>query len=298
MTVIRERAYAKLNLYLHVVGRRADGYHLLDSLVAFAGIGDVLTLTPGRGGLSVKVGGPFAAGVPAGEDNLVHRAIHDLAAACGRPANVHVALEKNLPVAAGIGGGSADAAAALRAAARMWQVEETDGICMTIAGRLGADVPMCLRSDTAIISGIGDVTERVLDLPPLHAVLVNPGIPVATPDVFRAYDDLHRPQIDTAPFLFREGDLESFVAALALRANHLEAAACALHPEISHVLAYLRARRGCMLARMSGSGATCFGLFASVDDARRAVDDVANDEPDWWVVSAALEPCRAGGDCS
>jgi 4-diphosphocytidyl-2-C-methyl-D-erythritol kinase len=109
---------------------------------------------------------------------------------------------------------------------------------------------------------------------------------------------LPRSHVDTAPFRFKEGDLESFVAALASRVNQLEVAACALHPEISHVLAYLRARRGCMLARMSGSGATCFGLFAGADDARRAVDEVANDEPDWWAVSAALEPCRAGGDCS
>lgn len=298
VTVIRERACAKLNLYLHVTGRRADGYHLLDSLVAFAGIGDVLTLSPGEGGIAISLTGPFAAAVPAGEDNLVHRALRDLAASCGRTADVQVNLEKTLPVAAGIGGGSADAAAALRAAARLWQVANAAGPCAEIAGRLGADVPMCLRSRPAVVSGVGDVIDRTVAVPPAFVVLVNPGFPVATPDVFHAYDGLPPRHGDAAPFDFTAGDLDSFVAALAARENHLEAAALTLHPEISRVLAYLRACEGCMLARMSGSGATCFGLFADADGAHRAADGVRRGEPEWWAAAAPLEARGTGGDRS
>jgi len=287
--VCREPAYAKLNLYLHVVGRRADGYHRLDSLVAFAGIGDVVTVSSAEQGPMIEATGPFAADLPAARDNLVVRAVDSLAEACGRRADVHVHLEKNLPIASGIGGGSADAAAALRATAALWRLADADDVIGEIAVRLGADVPVCLLSRPAVVSGIGDVVDRLVDLPPVHVVLINPGFPVATPEVFRAYGAMAPQFRDAPPFAFTPGDRDGFVAALAARENDLEPAALSLHPGISPVLAYLRAMEGCMLARMSGSGATCFGLFAAADQARRAVERTGRDHPAWWSAAAPLD---------
>jgi 4-diphosphocytidyl-2-C-methyl-D-erythritol kinase len=272
---VREFAPAKINLHLHVVGRRGDGYHLLDSLVVFAGVGDWLEVSPAPD-LSLTVSGPFAGGLATEPDNLVLRATLGLAELAGvRPTGALV-LEKNLPVASGIGGGSADAAAALRLLCRFWGVAPAlDGL----ARRLGADVPVCLAGRPAIMSGVGEVLAPAPRLPAAGLVLVNPGIAVATPAVFRA-----RSGGFSAPARFPEGGwdgIESLVRTLSRTRNDLEAPALSLAPPVSDALAMLVALPGCLLARMSGSGATCFGLFATAQAARDAAEGTRRDG--WWV---------------
>src|SRR4051794_13788122 len=186
MAMISERASAKINLHLHVVGRRPDGYHLLDSLVVFAGAADRLTVEPGE--LSLTVTGPFAAGLETESDNLVLRAARALAAHAGVPATGRLVLEKILPVASGIGGGSADAAATLRLLSRFWGLDVGQGTLAGLAARLGADVPVCVASHAAVMSGIGEVLAPAPVLPEVGIVLVNPGVAVSTPAVFRARD--------------------------------------------------------------------------------------------------------------
>jgi 4-diphosphocytidyl-2-C-methyl-D-erythritol kinase len=272
---VREFAPAKINLHLHVVGRRGDGYHLLDSLVVFAGVGDWLEVSPAPD-LSLTVTGPFAAGLAAEADNLVLRAAHGLAELAGVRATGALVLEKNLPVASGIGGGSADAAAALRLLCRFWDVAPAlDGL----AQRLGADVPVCLAGRPAMMSGVGEVLAPAPGLPAAGLVLVNPGIAVATPAVFRA-----RSGGFSTSARFPEGGwdgTEGLVRALSRTRNDLEAPASSLAPPIGDALAALAARPGCLLARMSGSGATCFGLFATAQAARDAAERIHRDG--WWV---------------
>lgn len=276
-----EFAPAKINLHLHVVGRRTDGYHLLDSLVVFAGIGDRLTVSP-SGRLTLSVTGPFASGLEAEADNLVLRAAQALAARAGIPATGALVLEKNLPVASGIGGGSADAAATLRLLCRFWQLEPT--VFGSLAASLGADVPVCLASRPALMSGIGEVLAPAPALPDAGIVLVNPGVAVSTPAVFRAR---------TGPFSDPAGfpesgwrDAGALVAALQATRNDLEPPARQLAPAIGDALDTLAAIPGCLLARMSGSGATCFGLFPSTRAARAAAQATIRDG--WWVWGGAL----------
>jgi 4-diphosphocytidyl-2-C-methyl-D-erythritol kinase len=279
-------APAKLNLYLHVLGRRADGYHLLDSLVAFAGAADLVEVRPARG-LSLRIEGPMAPAL-AGEDpeaNLVLRAARLLAGALGRPADAGIVLVKRLPVAAGVGGGSADAAAALQALARLWGVAPDDPLLAALAPRLGADVPVCLAGRAAFFGGIGEELAPAPPLPPAWAVLVNPGVPVPTPAVFAA-----RVGPFSAPARFAEApaDCAGLARLLAARGNDLMPAAVALAPVVETVLERLAASPGCLLARMSGSGATCFGLFADAAAARDAAGRLAAAHPDWWVEAARL----------
>ncbi|MDO5706643.1 MAG: 4-(cytidine 5'-diphospho)-2-C-methyl-D-erythritol kinase [Paracoccus sp. (in: a-proteobacteria)] len=263
----RQPAPAKLNLTLHVTGRRGDGYHLLDSLVVFAGVGDVVDLSPGP--LSLTVDGPFAAGLDAGDDNLCLRA----ARAIGGHAAIR--LTKNLPVASGIGGGSADAAAVLRAFA-------AQGLMLPDAPeRLGADVPVCLAGRPARMRGVGEVLDPLPPVPPIPVVLVNPGVAVATPAVFAALESRDNPPMPAPDWADADG-LIRFAAACR---NDLQDAAIRLAPAIGEVLAAL-AGQGARLARMSGSGATCFGLFDSTEAARRAADAISR--PGWWVVETEL----------
>ncbi len=278
---MREFAPAKINLHLHVVGRRDDGYHLLDSLVVFAGVGDWLSLSPAAE-LSLTVGGPFAAGLTAEADNLVLRAARRLAERAGVSPDGALLLEKNLPVASGIGGGSTDAAAALRLLCRNWAVAPELG---ALARGLGADVPVCLAARPALMSGTGEVLAPAPRLPAAGLVLVNPGVAVSTPAVFRA-----RAGGFSAPARFPDAGWETaedLADSLAATRNDLEQPARALAPVIGDVLAALAAAPGCLLARMSGSGATCFGLFASAAAAQVAAEAVRRNG--WWVWGGRME---------
>jgi 4-diphosphocytidyl-2-C-methyl-D-erythritol kinase len=273
MPELAEAAPAKINLYLHVTGRRADGYHLLDSLVVFAGAADALRVAPAEG-LTLAVEGPFAGALAGEGDNLVLRAARALAARAGIAPRGALTLTKRLPVASGIGGGSADAAAALRLLARFWGVPPADG---AMAVTLGADVPVCLAARPARMQGIGEVLLAAPRLPPFGLVLVNPGVAVPTPAVFRARGGGFRAAAalpDAWP------DAGAMAADLAGLENDLEAAAVGLAPAIGEVLAALRALPGGLLARMSGSGATCFALFADAAAAAAAARAVAR--PGWW----------------
>ena len=274
-----EFAPAKINLALHVVGRRADGYHLLDSLVVFARVGDVVRAEAAEA-LALEVTGPFAHALADEADNLVLRAARLLAEAHGVTPGARLALEKHLPVASGIGGGSADAAAALRLLARLWNLPAP---AAEIALALGADVPVCLAGAAARMGGIGEHLAPAPGLPACGLLLVNPGVAVATPAVFRT-----RGGAFSAPLDLPEGwnDAASMAADLAHMGNDLEAPAVALAPAIGEVLATLRRLPGVLLARMSGSGATCYALFATPAEAEGIAAVVAR--PGWWAWGGAL----------
>lgn len=273
-------APAKVNLALHVTGQRADGYHLLDSLVVFADLGDRVTASPART-LSLHVTGPRAEGVPTGPDNLVLRAARLLAPDRG----ARLLLDKHLPAAAGIGGGSSDAAAALRVLARLWDMPLPAPGATAV---LGADVPVCLDPRPRRMAGIGEILSDVPPLPPAWLVLVNPGVPVPTPAVFRGLA-----RTDGAPMPARLPhcrDAATLAAFLIGLRNDLEPPARALQPQIAESLAALGKQQGCLLARMSGSGATCFGLFAAEAPARGAAAALEAAAPGWWVRAARMLP--------
>ncbi|PZX16619.1 4-diphosphocytidyl-2-C-methyl-D-erythritol kinase [Palleronia aestuarii] len=267
-------APAKINLSLHVTGRRADGYHLLDSLVAFADIGDRIRLTPAAE-WSLAVEGPMAPGVPTGEDNLCLKAARMMG---GPPAAI--TLIKELPAAAGIGGGSADAAAVLRG---LNALDERPLPAEPVA--LGADIPVCLRARAARMRGIGEQVEDVPSLPPLYACLVNPGVTVPTPDIFAT---LTQRENAPMPDIQECTEIEEFAVWLARQRNDLEGPARAIAPSIGVVLGLLAATSGCQLARMSGSGATCFGLYPSLPEAREAAAEIRAQRPNWWVAATPL----------
>ena len=286
--VVRTFAPAKLNLYLQVTGRRPDGYHLIDSLVVFVGIGDRLGAAPAPT-LTLTATGRFAASLPAATDNLVLRAAAGLAAALGRDAGAALQLEKVLPVAAGIGGGSADAAAALLALSELWRSPLDAARLDAIALRLGADVPACLRSQPLQMAGIGEQLTPVAGLAPLWSVLVNPGLALATKAVFAAFDGRFSAPM---PFVRLPSTAAALAAALRERRNDLEPAARTLCPIIGEVLAALAAQPGCLLARMSGSGASCFGLFAAATAAETAANSLTSARPDWWIAAAPILASR------
>ena len=275
-------APAKLNLYLRVVGRRADGYHDLDSLVAFASPADRVRVRPADGTV-FTVDGPFADRVPSGRsagDNLAVRAASMLADALGRPADAAIDLHKCLPAAAGLGGGSADAAAALRALAALWGIAEDDRRLYLLAARLGADVPVCLAGRTSRILGIGDRIEPAAPVSGVAVVLANPLVPVATPAVFRALDG---PFCAPLPVVDPPSDPAGLAQWLRRHGNDLQAPALRLAPVIGEVIAALDSEPGCLLARMSGSGASCFGLFDGPAAAERAAARIASARTGWWV---------------
>lgn len=305
---ITEPARAKVNLALHVTGRRADGFHTLDTLVAFPPIADVVSArASGDGSTTLTVDGPFAAAVPTGADNLVLRAAASLAVADGgatrRPSG-HLAgsaglsdaagpfptairLTKSLPVAAGIGGGSSDAAATLRALARLWALDR-DATALAEVGRpLGADVAMCVHARPLRAIGIGDVVERFVTLPAAGIVLVNPGVAVATPAVFAVLDRRDNPPLPPPPGRF--ADAAALAAWLRDGRNDLEAAARTVAPVIGDVLAALAADADVLLARLSGSGATVFALTADTETAARVAARIKALGRPWWVAAAPLD---------
>jgi len=282
-----EQAPAKINLTLRVLGARADTYHEIESLVAFADIGDRLTLEPG-GALALDVQGPNASALGAGGDNLVLKAAQVLAGQVAGLALGRFALDKRLPVASGLGGGSADAAAALRLLAHANGVAPDDPRLFAAARATGADVPVCLAARPRIMRGIGEILGAPLDLPPLPAVLVNPGAPVATKEVFaRLGLKPGETRADPDRAIVPAGR-EALLAYLADRPNDLEAPATALAPIIANVLASLRALPECRLARMSGSGATCFALFDSATASAAAERHLRQAQPGWWVAATTL----------
>jgi len=284
---LRLAAPAKLNLYLHVVGRRPDGYHLLDSLVAFAGVADELTFAPAAE-LSLVIDGPFGPALEANDDNLVLKAAHALAAHAGRAPGAAIRLTKRLPVASGIGGGSADGAAALHGLSRLWNLGLSDTTLAKIGLALGADVPVCLAGVPSFFGGIGDEIQSAGLLPRAHVVLANPGAPLATAAVFRARAAAGATYSQPARWMEAAPDTVTLAGLLAKRSNDLTAAAVSLLPVIAEVLAALAQQRPCLLARLSGSGATCFGLFAERGEAREAAAAIAAAHPDWWVVPTML----------
>ncbi len=262
-------APAKVNLYLHVTGRRADGYHLLDSLAVFPDVGDELSVVAADE-LSLRIEGKFGARLAAEDDNLVLRAARALAAG-GTGA---MRLVKNLPVASGIGGGSADAAGALRLLAKFWNVKAD---LAALAADIGADVPVCLNRRSAVMQGIGEILQPAPVLPAFGMLLVNPGVAVPTPAVFKARQGAFSPQ---AILPARWADAQIMAADLSKLSNDLETPAIAIAPVIGDVLAALRATTNCLLARMSGSGATCFGVYATAADAKAAARQIT--ARNWW----------------
>ncbi len=271
---VLEAAPAKLNLYLHVVGRRADGYHRLDSLVAFAGVHDTIRAAPASA-LTLELQGPFGAALSNEADNLVLRAARALADIAGVRPWAALTLVKRLPVASGIGGGSADAAATLAAASALWRITHKPGALAKLALTLGADVPVCLAGKAAQVRGIGERVDPAPALPKAPLVLVNPLKPLATPAVFKAR---------TGPF----SKPAPLAGALKSRRNDLTGAAIGLVPEIKTILDALEAQPGCLLARMSGSGATCFALFARAEEAGAAAAALRTSKPGWWVEASEL----------
>ena len=287
-----EKAPAKVNLTLHVLGRRADGYHEIESLVAFAGVGDALSFTPGRA-LALIVGGPTAAAAGDTADNLVLKAARALAEQVEGLQLGRFALSKRLPVAAGLGGGSADAAAALRMLARSSRLAPDDPRLLQAARATGADVPVCLDPRPRLMRGIGDILSEPLDLPKLAAVLVNPGVAVPTREVFAALKlpagSVAASPPGSAPSLGATSLAATSLAdAIANGRNDLELPAIELQPVIADVLAVLRKLPGCRLSRMSGSGATCFGLFDSTAAATAAARTLRIGYPAWWVRPTVL----------
>lgn len=278
LNAITEPAFAKINLALHVLGRRADGYHELDSIVAFASVGDLITVKEARETV-LEISGPFAAAVPANVQNIALQAhaklklLYQSHGAALPP--VHIHLVKNLPVASGIGGGSADAAAVLRALLKLFPANLSDDEIAQYALQIGADVPVCFNQKTCRMQGVGEkLTFPKLDLP-RAIVLANPNLPLSTPDVFRALGlsicQSYNPPLDPKNQLTWRNDLT--------------AAAIKCRPEIAQVLAALKP---CRMVRMTGSGATCFGLFENIEEAENLAKSIAGDYPAWWVQAARL----------
>jgi 4-diphosphocytidyl-2-C-methyl-D-erythritol kinase len=283
-TARAEKAPAKVNLTLRVLGRRTDGYHELESLVAFAGVGDALTFAPGAD-LTLTVSGPTAPAAGDNADNLVLKAARALAERIAGLTLGRFALSKRLPVAAGLGGGSADAAAALRLLAQANAIALDDPRLMQAAQATGADVPVCLDPRPRLMRGIGDVLSAPLDLPRLFAVLINPGVAVPTRDVFAALRlPPAAPPVPAGP----PGAPSALLAEITGGRNDLEEPAIELEPAIADVLSVLNKLPGCRLARMSGSGATCFGLFATNAAATAAARTVRVGYPQWWVRATVL----------
>jgi len=279
-------APAKLNLFLHVGEERPDGYHALESLVVFADAGDRLQIAPAKEA-SFRVTGPFAAQVPKGADNLVQRASAFLGEAAAQSEPAAITLEKNLPVAAGLGGGSADAAAVLRGLNALWGLERSESELIEIAAKIGSDVAACLLSRPCWMAGRGESVTPLGLVPPLSLVLVNPGVLLPTKVVFHELNA----RTGLGALLPPKGAINSLwdlVAYLDDAENDLEAPAARLRPVIDEVLDCLNNEPGCVLAQMSGSGATCFGLFDGHQYAAGAAERIAQDHSVWWVRSCRI----------
>jgi 4-diphosphocytidyl-2-C-methyl-D-erythritol kinase len=277
-------ARAKVNLTLEIKGKRPDGYHELESLVLFADFGDLLDYRPG-GAFSLRVTGPFAAALQG--DNLIERAVRACAELSGDEPSGAFHLAKHIPVAAGLGGGSADAAAALRMLAACGKPLD-HGALLAVASRIGADVPCCLSPSAAIMTGIGEKLHPLAAVAPVPAVLVNPMLPLSTRDVFHALAAKPLAATPAPPLIPKLTGLADLAAYAKARGNDLETPACRLLPVIGDILAALNAAPGALLSRLSGSGPTCFALFANSADALAAKAAIRREHPRWWVKAVSL----------
>lgn len=279
-------AAAKINLTLHITGRRSDGYHELESLIGFTDIADILTFKPASD-IHLSISGPESASIEDDDHNLVIQAARLVQAHLGTETGVEIALEKNIPVAAGLGGGSADAAAAVSGCLALWGAPDTTPLSDTLlAEKLGADVPVCRYGRAAKVSGIGEHITPALHWPAAWLVLVNPRVSLSTAAVFQAFDGPFEPLDQQDAFEGR--DYPTFIEFLQHKKNSLTPSAFALAPTIVNVLEDLSALPDCDLARMSGSGATCFGLFETQGAAEKAAERLSKAQPGWWVRPSAL----------
>ncbi|MEQ9346622.1 MAG: 4-(cytidine 5'-diphospho)-2-C-methyl-D-erythritol kinase [Thalassospira sp.] len=281
-----EQAPAKINLFLHVTGKRGDGYHLLESLVCFTAVGDVLTGEIREDGIvTLAITGPMAAGLSLDDtnNNLVVRAAHLLQQETQTTLGADLILDKRLPIASGIGGGSADSAATIRLLCDMWKLDLAPATLSRIALSLGADVPVCLHGQTCLMSGIGDELTDLADLPPIPILLINPGKAVSTPEIFKAREDEDFSQTGLWNIDQEFNSGAALADALSDCGNDLTLPATGILPEICDVLNALAREEGCLLARMSGSGATCFGIYDTTEQAERAANAIAQANPDWWI---------------
>ncbi|HEX4637721.1 MAG TPA: 4-(cytidine 5'-diphospho)-2-C-methyl-D-erythritol kinase [Rhizomicrobium sp.] len=277
--MIIEQASAKINLFLHVGTKRVDGFHPVQSLAVFTALGDVLAMEPAPN-LSLTIEGPFARGLDGEGDNLVLRAARALDMQ-GDTQGAKLSLTKNLPVASGIGGGSADAAAALRGLNQLWNLDKGDAGLGEIAAGLGSDIPACVLSTACFMEGRGEILRVTESMPRVPMLLVNPGVALPTKDVFAALD--RRSGVEMALPRGRFADTADLLRFLEMTRNDLEEPARRFQPVIGEVLAALAALPGALLARMSGSGATCFGVFADDDCCQRAAASLKQPHPDWWI---------------
>jgi 4-diphosphocytidyl-2-C-methyl-D-erythritol kinase len=268
-------APAKINLFLHITGRREDGYHTLQSLMAFADVGDDLAFSA-QDGFSVDVRGPFATALPEQKDNLIYKAARLLSEEYKVPMRGKIILTKNLPIASGIGGGSADAAAALKGLVRLWELPNDSERLEKIALQLGADVPACLHGKTVWAEGIGEKLTSLPDIPAVHLVLVNPLVATATPAVFRNFRGGFSPSINA-----RHMTIDN----LKQCRNDLTEAALAVTPVIDDVLRAIANTEHCRFERLSGSGATCFGVYENEAAAQNAAAILKTRYPAWWIIS-------------
>lgn len=294
---IRVAAPAKVNLSLHITGRRSDGFHLIDSLVAFASLADKLEIASATG-LSLEVAGEFAPALAetATSDNLVLRAARALQREAGIHEGAHITLHKYIPVGAGLGGGSADAATALCGLARLWHIAPDDALLTRLAGELGSDVPVCIASQTAWMSGVGELLQPCRLDAAVGCLLVNPRQPLLTKDVFGHYSRHLTGR--AAPPATRErpgsiGSVMELVDRMRSMHNALEPSAIHLLPVIGDMLACLRDSPGCRIARMSGSGATCFGLYDTYEDAAVAAQAIRGKSPHWWLAAVTIGDNRS-----
>lgn len=276
---LRETAYAKINLALHVRARQPDGYHRIETLFAYCDDGDLVSVTPASE-LTLSIDGPFAAGLSNGEDNLVIRAAQALRGQTAGTEGAALHLTKNLPIASGVGGGSSDAAAALRLLNRFWNAGADERVLHDIAADLGADVPACIASQTCFGSGRGDDLESLApcSLDGMPVLLVNPRVPVETGPVFAGWDGVDRGALEVPPPLTLDPDWR----------NDLQKPACTIAPEIEGVLNWIASQPDVIFHRMSGSGATCFALFDSRAACDRAKKAVMRDYPAWWAMASQL----------
>ncbi|MCC6918952.1 MAG: 4-(cytidine 5'-diphospho)-2-C-methyl-D-erythritol kinase [Alphaproteobacteria bacterium] len=280
-------ARAKINLFLHCGTRRSDGYHALLSWVVFTAIGDKVVADPAHAEIELAVDGAFGHTVPLGSDNLVLAAAYAMQAESSRPPQgAMLRLTKSLPVASGVGGGSADAAATLHLMNELWGMQLDGHRLIEIAASLGSDVPVCVYNRSAVVSGRGEAIQPGPDMPAIPVVLVNPGVALATPDVFARLDT--RRGVGPAPLPTRIVDAGHLAAILAASGNDLEGPALSLVPAIGEVLAALKAQ-GALLARMSGSGATCFALFPDALAAQNAAVAIKRARTHWWVSATKLD---------
>lgn len=280
-------APAKVNLALHVVGRRADGYHLLDSLAVFADCADRIAIAPGAS-LELAVAGPFAAHAPADRSDLAWRAAEAFFARANRMPAALIRLHKNIPAGAGLGGGSADAAAVLLALNEFCAAGVPAAELAKVGLKLGADVPMCLVGRALRARGVGEEITHLDGWPALPLVLAWPGRTVSTAAVFSALTTRDNTPLPELPRTRSEADIAvaDIATWLAACRNDLEAPAIGVAPEIGDALSALRATEGCLLARMSGSGSACFGLYGEAVEAAAAAKRLAAARPDWWVQAA------------